>query len=35
MLTKDELKELGKVYFKDERLINVTAYEFIYLAKNK
>ncbi|MGL4760805.1 MAG: class I SAM-dependent methyltransferase [Sarcina sp.] len=35
MLTRAELKEFGREYFKYEKLINVTAYEFIYLAKNK
>ena len=35
MVTRVELRELGKVYFKDERLIDITDYEFIYVAKNK
>lgn len=32
MVTKSEIKEFGKVYFKDERIISTLAYEFIYLA---
>ncbi|MGL4453218.1 MAG: class I SAM-dependent methyltransferase [Sarcina sp.] len=35
MVTKEELKALGEYYFTEEELISLTAYEFIYLAKNR
>lgn len=33
MVTKDELKNLGKSYFENEIIIESSSYEFIYLAK--
>lgn len=35
MLTKNELKIMASKYFKDEELIKVTNYEFIYLANRR